>query len=319
MFNAPPADFTSFSIEWTQVLKAFVAPGSVQGTNFALNDNYIKALVAITAPRQSAFTLRVGGNSATYMWYQPSKLKALPQLTYTVSDLEFRVLNQVAQKYNVKFILNIGMSTPTPTYAREILQAWKTHINPQYIRAIEVGNEPDHLYKRGLRSTAYSAADFFKEYDAYVAAIREVFPTTDLMGPSYAYGWRDQFQIPFIQQKAASTRYFSFHRYQLRGCSKFNTLDMLLDSPRDMNGENEYEWVEKLTDAVKAQGANKLNVWGEGGSASCGGNDGISNVFGSGLWALDILYDMAIRGVELSMFSGLPNNHCKISTILTSN
>jgi hypothetical protein len=53
-------------------------------------------------------------------------------------------------------------------------------------------------------------------------------------------------------------------------------------------------------------GTGQVNVWGEGGTASCGGVDGISNTFASAQWNVDILFEFATRGVQLAIFSGTP-------------
>lgn len=92
----------------------------------------------------------------------------------------------------------------------------------------------------------------------------------------------------------------SFHRYALRGCDPSITLDNLLDEPGPIN----YQWVSDLSVLTKA--SNTLNVWGEGGSASCSGVSGISDVFGSGLWAIDQMFEMAFRGISLACLSGSP-------------
>lgn len=245
--------------------------------------------------------IRIGGNSANHLWLKTSTQPRMDLQTDEVSEYDFQVLGAVANVTNIKFILNIGMPTPQPIYAAEVLDLIKKYIPTSSVYAIEVGNEPDHLSKKGYRPETYTPEDYYKEYDVYANAVRQVLGNVDLMGPSYAYPWREAgFQIPFINQKASSTKYMSFHRYAIRGCSLNPTLDMLLDDPLPAT----YEWVSQLTGATKA--TNTINVWGEGGTASCSGVKGISDVFGSGLWSVDILFEMAQRGVGFSIFSGTP-------------
>jgi hypothetical protein len=137
---------------------------------------------------------------------------------------------RVAELTGIRYILNFGMQHRDPKQAMELVAQFKLYIKEEHIFALQVGNEPDHLWKHGARPTTYSGPDFFAEYDVYVAAVRAIYPTLDLMGPSYAYGWRDAgFQIPFIEREAQSTKYISFHRYELRGCASTNSLASLLD------------------------------------------------------------------------------------------
>ncbi len=52
--------------------------------------------------------------------------------------------------------------------------------------------------------------------------MRKYYPDTDLMGPGYAYEWREQgHQIPFIN-RFKDVKYVDWHRYELRGCSGGN-------------------------------------------------------------------------------------------------
>ena len=83
------------------------------------------------------------------------------------------------------------------------------------------------------------------------------------------------------------------------------------DTPGTAPTVDEYRWISEMSALAKSTG-NQL-VWGEGSSASCGGVDGISNVFGSGLWALDALLEFAWRGVTLSILSGTPQATCRWS------
>ena len=57
--------------------------------------------------------------------------------------------------------------------------------------------------------------------------------------------------------------------------------------------------------ASRAAGGLPFRV-GEGNSASCGGRDGVSNVFGTALWALDTLLEVAAVGVSQWSFHGGP-------------
>jgi len=140
-----------------------------------------------------------------------------------------------------------------------------------------------------------------KEYDEYARLIRSSFgPTVPLIGPSFASEWTLDGSIMDFVNTTHLTTIISFHKYGVNGCSKFVTLDNLLDSP----APNEYQYVSDLTAFSNFRG--KRTVLSEGGSASCKGVPGISDVFGSALWTVDTLFEMAFRGVSRAFLSGSP-------------
>jgi hypothetical protein len=144
--------------------------------------------------------------------------------------------HRAADALGIKFILTIGLRVTDIKIPMEMVGAWKRYIKRSNIHSIEVGNEPDHLAKRGERPAGYSYADYSREYRAFSKGIRDIFPDIPLMGPGYAYEWRDEHQVQFMQDEVYSTRYVSIHRYQLFGCAKGNTLDMLLNSESEEGG-----------------------------------------------------------------------------------
>ena len=174
--------------------------------------------------------IRVGGNSANRMYLTSSRLSRQAIQDQPVKEYHFKILNAVAEVTNCKFILAIGMPTPEPFYVNEIATAIKNNMDLKHILAIQVGNEPDHYEKKGTRPPGYSYATYIKEFDVYSAAIRAVLGNVDLMGPNYAYPWRDLgYQTQFITDRGAVTKYTAFHRYALRGCSDSTSLDALLN------------------------------------------------------------------------------------------
>jgi len=104
----------------------------------------------------------------------------------------------------------------------------------------------------------------------------------------------------------------SYHHYALGGCEgKVVTLAELLADGASVGSA---EYLAPFAAASRAAGV-PFRV-GEGNSASCGGRDGVSNVFGTALWALDTLLAVAEVGVEQWNFHGGPkarDNYTPIS------
>ncbi len=247
--------------------------------------------------------VRIGGNSATRLHYAKSKYPRLAnQVTGAIYyDQDLVMLDRFAQAAGVKLILNIGMARAGPEVATEFVSNVMRLMKPENIHAIQVGNEPDHFEKKGWRRPGYTFGMYVKEFNGYKNAVLAVNRNFTIMGPSFAGEWRVQGRLgEFIDIQKNQVKLYSFHKYGLRGCSSFNTLNMLLDD--SVHGS--YQWISDS--AAKAKAVGSQLVWGEAGTASCGGNDGISNVFGAALWTLDILCESVIRGVRHMLFSGAP-------------
>lgn len=186
-------------------------------------------LLTVSAPRNAVPVIRLGGNTATTVYWGPSKTDRPSGVDNSIWPIDLQTLQRVSTITGVKLILTLGMPTSSPIYAKEMLTAWKTYIQPSSILAIQIGNNPDHLADRSFRPATYSPSDFFSEYDAYAKVVQEVFPGIDMMGPSYADGWRATAQTDFIQQKLGLTKYHAFNNYEIKGCGTNIWVDQLLD------------------------------------------------------------------------------------------
>jgi hypothetical protein len=63
-------------------------------------------------------------------------------------------------------------------------------------------------------------------------------------------------------------------------------------------------WVSDVFSQISGNG--QSIVWGEGGSTSCNGTAGVSDVYVSSLWTLDVLFEYAWRNVKRATLSGAP-------------
>ncbi|KAJ3186587.1 hypothetical protein HDU85_007407 [Gaertneriomyces sp. JEL0708] len=288
-----PAAFVSLSVEWTHVDDG-IGPGP------ASNGGYTPFL-------------RIGGNSATRLWWQGSKLPRLEQSAWSVNDIDLRIMEEFAARTGVKYVIGVPMLSPDPAYAVEFLsQGIHRTIAPNHIQTIEVGNEPDHYAKKGRRPATYDFPTFLTEYSTAFNAISAAnrlagYPNIEYMGPAYAYPWSEELLKPFAESNP-QTRWISFHKYGERGCSiqtnpNAVTVVTLMTTP----SSREFEWLDGVSDFVN--GNNQLLVWGEGGSASCNGVPGVSDVFAAALWTVDMSFEMAYRNVSYAFLSGVAQSY----------
>ncbi|KAI8820157.1 uncharacterized protein EV422DRAFT_81061 [Fimicolochytrium jonesii] len=303
------AQYVGFSIEWTHIDDAIgLGYGASQGDD-PRTSVIVTGLMDQLAQSVGGWPphVRVGGNSATRLWWQGSTLPRNPWSLWAVNAMELQILEKFSETTGCKLTLTIPMLNPDPAYAVEFLVNGITrHISQSNIFAIEIGNEPDHYAKNVRRPASYAFPDFLAEYTSTHAAIVAALGTAfhfDYQGPAYAYQWTEQFLAPFMDAQRSTTRFISFHKYGMRGCSTLTnpdavTPEIMMEDP----SPDEYEWFTPLGKIAIAN--NQTLVWGEGGSSSCNGTQGSSDAYVSALWTVDMLFEMAFRESKHASISG---------------
>ncbi|KAJ3013562.1 hypothetical protein HKX48_005672 [Thoreauomyces humboldtii] len=303
-----PGSYVGLSIEWTHVQDAVGTGESAVADGSLGVGPIVSGLMASLRNSSGGWPVhvRIGGNSATKMWWQGSTLPRLGQMLWSVNAGDLAILQTFAVETFSKLTLTVSMLSTNPAYAVEfITKGILVNIAPANIFAIEIGNEPDHYAVNARRPLNYTFDDFLGEYtEAYDAITTAVGPSVgfDYQGPAYAYEWTQADLTPFMQGEPG-TKMISFHKYGQAGCStKTNpnavTPYTLLDDPNP----DEYEWLDAL--AASAASGNQSLVWGEGGSASCNGTAGTSDTFVSALWTVDMMMEMAYRQIIYTAVSG---------------
>lgn len=121
-----------------------------------------------------------------------------------------------------------------------------------------------------------------------------------LQGAAWASGrWENDFS-DYMSAFEGAMSSVSIHRYPETVCggATATVARLLDDSAAEGQAASVAAWV------ARAQGV-PLFI-GEGNSVSCGGAAGVSDVWASALWALDILFGMASVGVQRWNFHGMP-------------
>jgi len=153
---------------------------------------------------------------------------------------------------------------------------------------IQIGNEPDLL---GNVRPAYSEAGYRADVAAYRASIAAAAPEVHVSGPDTAVAAR---LASYGNDEGATPAFFTQHLYPLTRCAGSRpTIDQLL-SVSTLEAERRLAGT-----AVAAGHAAGLPVrLDETNSASCGGQDGVSNTLASALWIIEYLATVAQRGVD---------------------
>jgi hypothetical protein len=150
---------------------------------------------------------------------------------------------------------------------------------------VDIGNEPD------LFSASYTYAYYRSQVERYRAAISAAAPRTELAGPDTAgSGWL----AAFGRDERGGLAFLSQHFYPLTRCGGNRPTIADLTSSATVRREQHATGV-----AVAAAHRQGLPLrLDETNSASCGGQDDVSNTFASALWMADYLLMAAQQGVD---------------------
>lgn len=152
------------------------------------------------------------------------------------------------------------------------------------------------------RNASYSFADYMVEFKTFLAAYREVgMPDRRVQGGTWAgTAWYPDLP-PYLAAYGNQMAAMSLHKYAQSTCGG-NTVtiaDLLAD--RSAAGA-----VGKIGSALQHNSPGPTFVIGEGNSASCGGQSGVSDTFASTLWVMDFLPSLSKVGVRSMNFHGGP-------------
>lgn len=219
----------------------------------------------------------------------------------------------VFSRLNASFAIttNLGYG-PYPARAAAEVAAILNHKVLAAVSSLEIGNEVAS-YHDGHRSTSYNFADYSKELSQYVAAFRALgqagrrLPSQFLQAAVFAhpYDWSldPSLTMPsFLRQHASATYSLCIHSYALTGVERKAgnlSAETLLAPYCSQYHASTYAQL-----ASDAREAGVEFVIGEGNSVSGGGQQNISDVYISALWALDFLPEISKVGATRFNFHG---------------
>lgn len=151
--------------------------------------------------------------------------------------------------------------------------------------AFQIGNEPNHYVLNHLRPPGYSFHDYFTEWSEVHSAVAEALPTARFAGPDVAEdaGWIEQFAAAAPKSVVMLTGH---HYAEGPPADPSATIDKLL-AP-DPAFAHHIETIEAIS-----QKAHLPYVMAETNSCYNAGKPGVSDVFGSALWAADYILQLA--------------------------
>jgi hypothetical protein len=275
--NPMPAGFGGFALSTNALIS-----NEFGNTNLAA---YMRTL-------GSTGIIRVGGNSQDKTFWTSSGESAPSWSDGTVTPASLQSLAALVKSTGWRVILGVNLKHDDPARAADEAKHAQQTFGSSLL-GIEIGNEPGSYYS--------STSDYFRDFEANAAAIEAAAPGVGLVGPDPNHN-SPSFIAAFASNEAAhpDVTEVTNHSYPTSTCGdSVATLPGLLGTGSVQNE------TETATAVVSA--AQKLNVPAgvdETNSTVCGGTKGVSDVFGSSLWALDYSLLLAQDGVSNAEFEG---------------
>ena len=276
-----------------QVVVARIAPdfigfgyetSALAQTNYFGGDN--TALIQLYRNLTTNGLIRIGGNISDHTRYvaeAPTEVRTEQETTViNRASLDRLAAFAGATGWKVMWGLNLGTGTKEEAVveAKAVVKALGSNL-----QSFEIGNEVD-IHGR-YRWSGRSYADYYSNYLAFKAAVRDALPRAEFSGPDVAgnLNWL----VSFSGSESKDLKLLTHHYYRADAKSDQSSLNQLL--------QPDERWVRVLTrlrqvsrDCGVPYRINEVN------SFSGGGKVGVSDTFGSALWCLDYMFLLASYG-----------------------
>jgi hypothetical protein len=237
--------------------------------------------------------LRVGGNSVNETTWSPFHSTPAKQVT-APADIDRLAGFLRATDWKVIYGLNATVSE-AGVIADEAAYASSALGDRMY--GLEIGNEPDLYRFNGLKPKTYGFADFLADWEFRAAKVRAKVPHAAMTGPA-AFDY-SAYAAPFAAEESTRISLLTEHYYRGNGLAATSTVDLMLSPDPDL---------EKMLVALSRAASDNHIAQGyrvaEANSFYNGGAPGISNAFGSALWAFAFCSSLAQRGASGVNFHG---------------
>ena len=301
-----PFGFLGLSLEYPAI-EAYA------GSDPRALDRVFERLVRNLVPGQAP-VLRIGGDSADRTWWPAPGVARAPGIKHAITSRWLSVTRALASSLRARLILGLNLEADNPKLAASEAGALFTGIGSQWVRAFELGNEPDlyailpwyrasdGIHVRG-RLPGYDVAGLIGDWRRFAARL----PRRVLAGPSIGTPeWTRQLGSFLAAEPRVGL--VTLHGYPLQLCSvsrrswRYPTIPHLL-APSSSVG-----LADSFAPYVAIARAHGLSLRiDELNSVSCGAARAVSDTFASALWALNTLFEMVrvgIHGVNLHTFPG---------------
>jgi hypothetical protein len=228
-------------------------------------------------------------------------------------------MGELATDIGAKFTLGVDLEADDVQLAVDQAQNYVSNMPVGSFEAIEIGNEPDLYASGGQRASSYTFSDYYVDFSNWANRVLPLLPSgVKLMGPS----WSTVSVLPnlpsFLSQEQQNLSIVSQHYYGGNICNgNSNPPNYLLEDSAASGG------AQAVASSVALTHKDGLPFRiGEINSIACGGEEGVSDIFASALWAVDTLFEFAnvgVDGVNIHMGPVSPYSLFVFNTTTTGN
>ena len=244
--------------------------------------------------------IRIGGNISDHTRFEPDGVATVnPEERVTIiNETSLKNLAGFARATGWKVMWGLNLGAGSKEQAAQEAVAVDQALGAN-LQSFEIGNEVDLM-----RRYARDFGKFHAAYSQYKAAIRAMLPRAVFSGPDVAGNFA--FVEKFVASEAGDMKLATHHYYRGGASSPRATLQTLL--ARDEGFDHRLDALHAL--CVQHHLDYRIN---EVNSFSGGGKPGVSDTFGSALWCLDYLFDLASHGCSGVNMETDINQHAFIS------
>lgn len=270
-----------------------------------------KVLAVLHVPGEGPLVMRIGGDSADHVYWEPSGGEA-PDWAFELTPNWLQQAGQLVAQSGVKLILDLNYVTATPGIAALWARAADAQLPRRSLLGFEIGNEPDIYSRLDWRSTLagtaaalrllpqhISARGYARDFRSYARVLARVAPGVPLLAPALALphsnaGWIST----LLAGPHPGLGVISVHRYPYSACApvgsrRYPTINRILSEAASAG------MAQGLRSAIAIAHRHGLPVrLTELNSVTCGGLPGVSNSFATALWAPDALFELMRAGVS---------------------
>jgi hypothetical protein len=243
--------------------------------------------------------LRFGGNQVDNAFWTSTGEKAPAWAVTTLTPSHLERLDALAKASGWKVILGVNLKHKDAVRAADEVAAAKRIMGDALV-AIEIGNEPNYYSKE---NPSYTPAQYFADFESYREAIAKKAPGVGLLGPSggsapSAVSYLTEFAK--LQQSNTNRNMESLSAHFYPACGRSNPTPTMTELLSQAFQDRIRTRVQLLVDSAKPLGVKTRLT--EANSLTCGGVDGVSDRYGSALWAVDQGLFIASLGVTAENF-----------------
>jgi len=231
--------------------------------------------------------LRLGGNSsANTVWREPGYGAEVESFVITPAAID--ALAELLKALDWRLIYGLNLARAKPEEAVEEAAYVARAVGPR-IRAFQIGNEPDGFGRwSGVRPQSYDVAAFIAEWRQFHAAIVARLPMAPFAGPDIVsdQSWVGSFVEAIGGELVLVTRHY--YADGPAGAPHISLNRLLRSAP---NAERLLEDMRTIS-----EGSHLPFRIAEANSIFNEGQPGVSDAFGSALWGLEFMFQVAEAG-----------------------